>query len=122
MQKWICRGLIAFGFGLFVLWLFCLPKNLFDGVSYSTVVMDREGGLLGARVAADGQWRFPMEEHPAVYPLPGKFVQALVEFEDHRFYSHCGVSLRALIRACSQNLREGRIVSGGSTKIGRAHV
>lgn len=95
---------------LLLLWFFCLPCNLFEGVVYSTVVTDRDGELLGARVAEDGQWRFPMCDS-----LPEKFTKALVEFEDHRFYSHCGVSLPALARATMQNLRNGRVVSGGST-------
>ena len=40
-------------------WLCCLPKDLFQGTSYATVVTDRNGELLGARIAADQQWRFP---------------------------------------------------------------
>lgn len=96
--------------GLLLLWLFALPGDLFEGVSYSTVVTDRRGELLGARVADDGQWRFPPCD-----TLPEKFCRALVEFEDRTFYTHPGVSLRALGRAAWQNLRNGRIVSGGST-------
>ena len=105
----IFGGILA---AVLLLWLCCLPRHLFEGVAYSTVVLDRDGALLGARVADDGQWRFPME---TTWPLPEKFVQALVEFEDHRFYDHAGVSLRALLRATVQNLRNGRVVSGGST-------
>ena len=93
-----------------LLWFFCLPKDLFDGVSYSTVVEDCDGRLLGARIADDGQWRFP-----ACDSLPEKFETALIEFEDRRFYQHGGVSLRSLSRALFQNIRNGRIVSGGST-------
>ena len=96
--------------GLLLLWLFCLPRDLFEGTSYSTVVTDRNGALLGARVADDGQWRFPPCD-----TLPEKFVKALVEFEDRTFFDHGGVSLRALARAAIQNIRNGRIVSGGST-------
>ena len=40
-------------------WLCCLPKDLFKGTPYATVVLDRGGELLGARIADDGQWRFP---------------------------------------------------------------
>lgn len=65
---------------LLLLWLFCLPRDLFEGTTYSTVVTDRNGALLGARVADDGQWRFPPRD-----TLPEKFVKALVEFEDHTF-------------------------------------
>lgn len=102
-------GVVAAGV-LLLLWLFCLPRNLFEGVTYSTVVVDATGELLGARVADDGQWRFPPCD-----TLPEKFVEALVEFEDHRFWAHHGVSVPALLRATLQNLRNGRVVSGGST-------
>ena len=40
-------------------WLCCLPGDLFRGTPYATVVTDRNGELLGARIASDGQWRFP---------------------------------------------------------------
>lgn len=103
-------AIIAAAGVILLLWLFCLPRELFEGTSYSTVVTDRNGALLGARVADDGQWRFPPCD-----TLPEKFVKALVEFEDHTFFGHCGVSPRALVRATIQNIRNGRIVSGGST-------
>ena len=110
MRKYFRYGVIIVIGNILLLWFFCLPRNLFEGVSYSTVVTDRNGELLGARVADDGQWRFPPSE-----TLPEKFVKALIEFEDHRFYAHCGVSARGIVRAIVQNLRNGRIVSGGST-------
>ena len=86
-----------------------LPRQLFD-VPYSTVLYARDGELLHARVAADGQWRFPPESH-----LPEKYVAALVEYEDHRFFHHPGVSLPAVVRAALQNWQAERVVSGGST-------
>ncbi len=105
--KYGAMGGIALLLGL---WLFGLPAELFEGVAYSTVVTDRRGELLGARIADDGQWRFPPGDS-----LPDKFVTALVEFEDRTFFRHPGFSLRALGRAAIQNLRNGRVVSGGST-------
>ena len=106
-----CRyGMLAAAGGILLLWLFCLPRELFEGVAYSTVVTDRNEEMLGARVADDGQWRFPPCD-----TLPEKFVKALVEFEDRTFYCHAGVSLRALGRAALQNLRSGHVVSGGAT-------
>ena len=95
---------------LLLLWLLCLPRDLFEHTSYSTVVTDRSGQLLGARIADDGQWRFPPAD-----TLPQKFVTALIEFEDRTFYRHIGVSPKALVRAAVQNIRGGRVVSGGST-------
>lgn len=95
---------------ILLIWLFCLPATLFDNTPYSTVVTDRGGELLGARVADDGQWRFPPSDS-----LPEKFAKAVVEYEDRTFYSHHGVSLRGVGRALWQNISNGRIVSGAST-------
>lgn len=93
-----------------VAWLLTYPRDLFEDTPYSTVVLDRNGELLGARIAADGQWRFP----PSL-SVPDKYAAALVEFEDRHFYLHRGVDPSAVLRALIQNLRAGRVVSGGST-------
>ena len=76
----------------------------------STVLLDREGELLGATIAEDGQWRFGVAE-----AVPEKFVAAITCFEDRRFFAHPGVDPLALGRALVQNLRHGRVVNGGST-------
>lgn len=94
---------------LLVWYIFCLPRNLFD-VSYSTVVTDRNGELLGARIAEDGQWRFPVRD-----TVPEKLKQCIIEFEDNYFYWHWGVNPLAIGRAMTQNMKESRMVSGGST-------
>lgn len=92
--------------GLF--WL-CLPRPLFDD-PYSTVLLDRYGELLGARIADDGQWRFP-----PVDSLPEKYKKAAILYEDRFFYYHPGVNPLSLLRALLHNLKKGEIVSGGST-------
>ena len=94
---------------IFISWLFCLPSELFKDPT-STVIVDRNGHLLGASIAEDGQWRFPY--NPAV---PEKFKKAIIQFEDRNFTSHWGVSIRGLARAAYQNIKEGEKVSGGST-------
>jgi penicillin-binding protein 1C len=75
----------------------------------STVVEAADSSLLGARIADDGQWRF----HPA--PLPVKFEKALLTSEDRWFRYHPGVNPVSIIRALANNLKQGKIVSGGST-------
>lgn len=95
---------------LLILWLFCLPSPLFDR-PLSTVLEDRNGNLLGARIAADGQWRFPISESP----VPDKYATSVVIFEDKRFWWHPGIDPISIGRAAWQNLRGGRVVSGGST-------
>lgn len=87
----------------------CLPRPLFD-TPYATLVSDRQGELLGARIAPDGQWRFP-----AVDSVPAKYARCLTAYEDRSFYRHPGVNPLAIGRALVQNIRAGRIVSGGST-------
>lgn len=90
-------------------YIFCLPRQLFH-VPYSTVVTDRNDELLGARIASDGQWRFPPRE-----TTPEKIKQCLITFEDKHFYHHWGVNLLSVGRAIYQNTKHKRIISGGST-------
>lgn len=100
----------ALPFGiLFIVWLFCLPKKLFNSPT-STVIEARDGKLMGAIIADDGQWRFPEVEE-----VPDKFKQAIIIFEDERFNYHPGVDPIAMLRATKQNLSAGKVVSGGST-------
>lgn len=95
---------------ILLLWLLCLPRDLFSGTPYSTVVESAEGELLGARIAADGQWRFPPRDS-----VPERFATALIQFEDRRFIHHPGVDPVAIARAIRDNSRSKRVVSGGST-------
>ena len=92
-----------------LLFYFALPNRLFHSPT-SYVIEDKTGKLLGASIAADGQWRFP-----ATGTVPDKFTKCIVAFEDKRFYYHPGVDPIALARALFQNISGKRIVSGGST-------
>jgi penicillin-binding protein 1C len=95
--------------GLLLAFWVLVPVVQFDD-PLSTVVLDRDGELLGASIAADGQWRFGV-----AFAVPEKFAAAITCYEDRRFYWHPGVDPLALARAAWQNLRRGRVVSGGST-------
>ena len=86
-----------------------MPKKLFDQ-PYATILLDEKGQLLNARIAADGQWRFPDLDS-----IPYKFEKSLIIYEDKGFYDHWGVSIPAMSRAFWQNITNGRVVSGGST-------
>lgn len=89
-------------------WL-SLPSTLFETPA-SYVLEDREGNLLNASIAEDGQWRFPYNED-----VPQKFAACITTFEDKRFYYHPGVDPLGFTRAAWQNLRSKQVVSGGST-------
>jgi penicillin-binding protein 1C len=94
---------------LLIIFYFSLPKNLFPQ-NYSTVILDCDGELLGARISSDGQWRFPEDSL-----VPNKFKQSILQFEDKHFYQHPGFNPVSLCRALWMNIKAGKIVSGGST-------
>lgn len=92
-----------------IIFYFSLPSTLFDD-RYATTLNDPNGYLLGALIANDGQWRFP----PATR-VPEKLGICVTRFEDRYFYKHPGVNPGSLARAVVQNIRAGKVVSGGST-------
>lgn len=102
---------IAFivGFMLLIWFLLCLPNPLFKD-SYSVVLNDNQGNLLSAKIAKDGQWRFPESEK-----LNSKFSDCILAFEDEYFYKHPGINPFSIWRAIKQNNKAGKVVSGGST-------
>jgi penicillin-binding protein 1C len=110
-SKWSARKLAWTGGVVILLVLFwlSLPSPLFDD-PYATAVYDRHGRLLGARIASDGQWRFPTLDS-----IPDKFATCLLQFEDRHFYQHPGFNPVSLGRAMWQNIKARKIVSGGST-------
>jgi len=91
------------------LFWFCLPAKLFDKPT-AYVINDDQGGLLGAAIATDGQWRFPYDSI-----VPDKFKKCIIAFEDKRFEHHPGIDFLAFGRAIRQNIKSGRVSSGGST-------
>lgn len=77
---------------------------------FSTILNDKNGNLLSASIAEDGQWRFPIADS-----IPDKLETCMLLFEDEYFYSHPGINPVSIGRAIYQNLKEGRVVSGAST-------
>lgn len=94
--------------GLLMYWSW-LPSRLFPDAE-STVLLDRQNELLAARIAPDGQWRFPAGDS-----VPYKFRNCILLFEDEYFYYHPGVNPASLFRSFRDNLRASGIKSGGST-------
>jgi penicillin-binding protein 1C len=76
----------------------------------SGVILDCDGRLLSATIAADGQWRLGTGR-----AVPERYQIAATCYEDRRFFFHPGVDPLALARAMWLNIRTGRVVSGGST-------
>jgi penicillin-binding protein 1C len=95
--------------GVFIAPVLLSPLPRFEA-PLSTVTEARNGTLLGARIADDGQWRFPDSGI-----VPEKFEKAILTFEDRWFYYHPGINPVSIVRALAGNIKARRIVSGGST-------
>ncbi len=96
-----CVGLLFWWF-LFSLPVFNAPTCF--------IVKAKNGELLSAAIATDGQWRFPTTD-----TIPNKFAKCIVAFEDKRFYQHLGVDFLALARAVKINFKNKKTKSGAST-------
>lgn len=92
-----------------VFYYLCLPNPLFNSPT-ATVVESRQGTLLGAKIATDGQWRFP-----EIDSVPHKFEQCVIYFEDAHFYKHPGFNPISIVKAIKANFAAGKTVRGGST-------
>ncbi|MCP4310629.1 MAG: penicillin-binding protein 1C [Bacteroidetes bacterium] len=110
MVQWIARHkyllittiVISIGFLSLPVVSFSDPTN--------TVLEDSRGELLSARITADGQWRFPECDS-----VPFKLYQSIRYYEDQHFRSHPGINPVSLTKALFRNIKERRVVSGGST-------
>ena len=105
----LLASLLGIGVAAWCVMYGIVPRQLFPAPC-STLLYSAEGELLGARIAPDGQWRFP-----ATDSLPDKFVDCLLTYEDKRFFYHPGIDPAAIFRAIRLNGKAGRVVSGGST-------
>lgn len=113
-KKWPNKKLrtkivLSIGLSTFLYWIFCLPNSYFH-YPVSTILESENGELLSARIATDGQWRFPL-----IDSVPKKFQECIIQFEDRDFHNHIGISFKAFGRAAIQNIKARRVVSGGST-------
>lgn len=94
---------------LTVVYYFSLPRRLFEN-NYATVIESQDGQFLGAKIANDGQWRFPESDS-----VPSKFKACIVAFEDQHFYKHFGFNPVSMYHAFLQNREANKVVRGGST-------
>jgi penicillin-binding protein 1C len=116
---WRRRGLIAPLAAaalvcLLAAWIRCGPLDpslLDDGPSVSTIVVDRNGTVIYESRAATGTRGIALGPDR----LPPVLVAATLAAEDRRFFSHLGVDPIAVARALAHDLRQGRLVEGGST-------
>ncbi len=88
-----------------------LPKEKLSN-DYSQVILAKDSSFLRVFLNEEQQWLLP----PSLQnEIPENLKQAVITFEDQYFYQHWGVNPVSLIRAVYLNMKNDRIVSGGST-------
>jgi penicillin-binding protein 1C len=96
---------------LWIAWLLLPKPSLYpEGMTFSRVVLDREGRVLYLTLTSDGKYRLPA--HWA--ELAPDLIRATMEMEDRRYFSHHGADPRAVARA-AWGVVSGRRLGGGST-------
>lgn len=110
---WIKRSAIALAAGLIAILVLdkLFPPPIERGRIVSVLVSDRDDRPLRAFPLANGTWRFAA----SLDQIDPVFVEALLEVEDKRFWSHGGTDWIGMVRAVTSSASAGRIVSGGST-------
>lgn len=103
--------LVAASVGGFIGYALTLDPGIERADAVSVTVLDRNGRLLRPFTTPDGRWRLPISSSE----IDSGYLDMLIGYEDRRFRSHRGVDPVAMFRATSQLLRNGRIISGGST-------
>lgn len=79
--------------------------------SYARTIVSQNGELLRAFADDKGVWRYPV----TLEQVSPNYIEALLNYEDRWFYWHPGFNPFAIIRALLQNIKSGRVISGGST-------
>ncbi|WP_067867643.1 penicillin-binding protein 1C [Neptuniibacter marinus] len=115
-------GRFKYALGLLVVVCFVLSGLLLADIFYplkqpqhdqnfASIVLDRQGEPLRSFADSKGVWRYEV----SLADVSPYYLEALIGYEDRYFYSHWGINPFSLVRAGWQYLKEGKIISGGST-------
>lgn len=103
----LAASLLAVALWVTTAWFAPLPARLQE--AGSTVVLYRDGSTAHVFLAPDDRWRVPAAD------IDPDYVDALLRFEDKRFWWHPGTDPIAVGRAVVVNLTAGRVRTGAST-------
>ena len=90
---------------------FSVPCEKISQWHRSTVVTDLRGVPLQGYLSKNEEWALPISLEEMGTWMP----KVVVALEDRRFFHHPGADLTSLSRAMVQNMRAGKVISGGST-------
>ncbi len=110
LMRWAVVALLA-GMAAAVALDRAFPPDLSRLSVLGSEIVDRQGRTVALLPAPGGVWRF----RTGARDVSPAYLAALIRTEDRQFYRHPGVNPLALLRALAQDIRAGRVVSGGST-------
>ncbi len=114
LRRWLKRSAVALAILATALWIAWLllpkPELLPPGTEFSRIVFDRDGRVLFLSLTRDGKYRLPVK----LEDLSPELLNATLEMEDRRFFSHLGVDPRSMLRA-AWGAVTGQHLGGGST-------
>jgi len=96
---------------LYLVLTIAFPLDLSRTQHLSTEILDDRGRPLRIYLSEDGYLRLPVTPDQ----VDPHYLKMLIAYEDKRFYRHIGIDPLAMVRAITQAVTNGRIVSGGST-------
>jgi penicillin-binding protein 1C len=102
-------GVLLFSLALVYAWL-PEPELLPPDLDYSRTVLDRDGEVIFLTTTRDGMLRLPA----TLDQIAPEMLEATLEMEDRRFFSHPGVDPRSILRA-AWGVVSGQKLGGGST-------
>ncbi len=112
-RTWVVAGLACPVLTLLALCIYIAsvpPPPLWDGISFSPLVVDRKGELMRMGLSRDDKYRV----HMPLTHIPEHVRKAVLLYEDKYFYQHMGVNPFSLMRAVKSLLLDTRPV-GAST-------
>jgi penicillin-binding protein 1C len=96
---------------LFVFLLLDTIQPVQPSISYSKVILDKDGRFLHTYLSDDDKWRLSTE----LDEITPELIQAIRIKEDRFFFYHFGINPISIVRAGVNNFRKGYRTSGAST-------
>ena len=97
--------------GLFIAYLLLITPPLLSDISFSRVVLDRNGQLMRISLSEDDKYRL----YAPISQIPTQLKQAVLLYEDRYFYQHFGVNPLSLLKAFIATYFTNNRRMGGST-------
>jgi penicillin-binding protein 1C len=110
-KRLIIPGIVLLVVSAVVIYFASFDREMFTKSTYSTTFYDRTGKPLRTFFSEDETYARPCR----LSEVSPHFLRAIVLIEDKKFYNHRGVVVSSLFRALWQNIKDKRVVSGGST-------